>query len=714
MPELFIVAPVYNEEKNLRAFAEQWLRVFRQAVGEKFTFCLLNDGSTDGSSAILHQLATTNPELRVVDKINSGHGSTCLSGYEMAVKSGAQWIFQIDSDGQCDPRQFRNFWESRGDGPVHYGHRTAREDGWSRRIISKVLSLVIFFLSFRWVKDANVPYRLMNREALADALLRIPSDFRFSNILLAIIHNDCPGIAWHSIPFMKRSGRQVPLRPAFFLGGGKQFLADYISWSWHSEARGFSGKACMMGKGLLALSAAFSIVAFLILGLVMTFDPYEYNWIEGGLLTQVHRVLEAQPLYPAPSLEYVPLLYGPLYVYVSSVFAFIFGESYASLRIVSYLATIGTQVLLGVLVWKKTRNGFAALLAAGFYAAMYGLVHWHYSLARLDSLYVFLTLFFVYSFWNASTKGGMSMIVAALAAAAAVLAKQPALICVLALCFWGFFFSARARITAVLCVAAIGISHAVPLLSGNDWFVYYLYGVPAAHPYILRYLLSFLYRDIFLSLSFGLVASAFAFYLLYKEKSDKREALFFLSVFAALSLAGMLPRIKIGGDVNNLMPIGAATALFCGFAAGLLHASAGWRKLVLTLLLVCFSLQTSYNPLRVFPSAAARERMQRTTEVLKSVEAPVFAPQYPHLPIAAGKNQSAFWAAMYDVLITPGEPARQLREELRLAFREKRFRTIVLKQTFFGQDEFPYDQLESSYRIRLSGYYKMVIYKPIE
>jgi hypothetical protein len=106
--------------------------------------------------------------------------------------------------------------------------------------------------------------------------------------------------------------------------------------------------------------------------------------------------------------------------------------------------------------------------------------------------------------------------------------------------------------------------------------------------------------------------------------------------------------------------------------------------------------------------------MRDTTEFFQRLEAPVFAPPFPYIPLAAGKNPSAFWAAMYDVLIAPGEPGLRLREELRRALLEKRFRTIVLKERFFGQDQFPYDPLEASYKIHSPGNQGIVVYKPIE
>ena len=515
MSDLWVIAPVYNEEKNLHAFVLEWICVLRKVAGENFTFCLPNDGSSDGSLTILNKLAANHPELRVIDKVNTGHDATCLTGYEQAIRAGAQWIFQIDSDGQCDPAYFETFWKSKSKGTVHFGRRLAREDGWSRRFISSMFSIIIFLLSLKWVRDPNVPYRLMRRDALAAALGRIPRNFRLTNALVAVILNENPGIVWHDIPFRKRPGRQLPLKITYFLREAVCFIADYISWMYRDQSVDLSEKVVMAGKVLLVLFAGYYLVAFFVLGLIMIFAPFQYDWIEGVQLMQINRWLVGKPLYTAPSLEYVSILYGPLHIYVSSFFVFLFGESYASVRFVSFLAAMGTGATLGALAWKKTRSGFAAWLAAGFYAGMYGIVDMNYTLARVDSLYIFLTVVFVYTLWVASEKGGRWVIFAALAATGAVLTKQPALVCVFALCLWSLFVNnAQSRIAAVLCVIAVLISLILPSLAGNPWFFFFLYEMPSAHPLILSSFQDFLYQDLFKSLGFGLLLTAFVFYLL--------------------------------------------------------------------------------------------------------------------------------------------------------------------------------------------------------
>lgn len=696
--DLWIIAPVYNEEKNLHAFVLEWLDVFRKVVGKDFTFCLLNDGSTDGSLTILNRLAASHSEIRVVDKVNSGHGATCLAGYEKALEAGAKWIFQIDSDGQCDSAYFETFWKSRNNGQVHYGRRRAREDGWSRRLISLVLSLLIFILSTKWIRDSNVPYRLMSRDALAAALGRIPCHFRLANVLLTMILNEHSEITWYDIPFRKRPGRQAPINIPHFLREAGQFIAEYASWVWHDPDVDPPGKAVMAGKVLLVLFAVYYLAAFFILGLMMIFAPFEYDWLESVHLDQIHRWLLGQQLYAAPSLEYIAVIYPPLYIYVSSFFVYLFGESYTSARFVSFLAVIGTEVVLGALVWRKTHSAFAALLAAGFYAGMYGVVSFFYTTARIDSLYVFLILLFFYTIWAASEKGGMAIILAAVAAVGSVLTKQPAVIVVFVLCLWCFFVNnIQARVTAVLCVMAVLASQAIPSLTGNAWFFYYLYEAPFAHPLSLTLLRDFLYRDLLRFLSAGLIVTVVVFYFLFKKPLGKKEAFLFLTFFAAMMVAGFAPRIKIGGNVNNLMPITAAIALCCGLAGGMLQNAKDWHKVLLLILLVCFNIQIAYSPLRIFRFTAARNNVQ-TIEVFRGLEAPVFAPCHPYIPISAGKNPSAFWGAIYDVSISSGKPGRQLREDLRKALEEKRFRTVVLRDAFFMQEAFPYAELEATYR----------------
>jgi glycosyltransferase involved in cell wall biosynthesis len=217
--ELFVVMPVYNEEETLTKVVEEWIPVFRSHT-RAFQFCILNDGSKDSTLSILKQLAVTYPEIVVVDKPNSGHGQTCVTGYKLALKTAASWVFQIDSDGQCDPSFFGTFWEMRPNHAALYGYRKVRDDGYSRFLISRVVSLVTWIAAGRWVKDANVPYRLMRKDTLTGWINEIPSDFHLANVLVAALQDKKFRIKWLDIRFRERQGGRASVKAYSFVKQG--------------------------------------------------------------------------------------------------------------------------------------------------------------------------------------------------------------------------------------------------------------------------------------------------------------------------------------------------------------------------------------------------------------------------------------------------------------------------------------------------------------
>jgi glycosyltransferase involved in cell wall biosynthesis len=202
---LWVVLPVYNEESCVEAVAREWIPVLRELSGD-FVLLALNDGSTDGTLSILERLQLDFSELRVLDKPNAGHGQSCIQGYRIALDAGAEWIFQIDSDGQCDPRFFGGIWRNRSSKPIQYGYRRSRDDGHFRSLVSRLVTLVTWIATGVWVRDANVPYRLMHRSRLESVLDAVPSDFHLANILLAVLQQRQFGIDWADIHFRQRMG----------------------------------------------------------------------------------------------------------------------------------------------------------------------------------------------------------------------------------------------------------------------------------------------------------------------------------------------------------------------------------------------------------------------------------------------------------------------------------------------------------------------------
>lgn len=217
--KLWVVMPAYNEEECVRHVAEEWLETLKQNYPD-FIFLVLNDGSKDSTLAILNSIACNEDNFRVIDKLNSGHGQACLEGYRIALKHEAEWILQIDSDGQCDPVYFEMFLNKASGGNIIYGWRKSRDDGWRRLWISRFVTLAAFVATGVWVKDANVPYRLMHRTTLENIVGLVPRDFYLANILVAVLQEKYFGISWVPIHFRNRMGGTASVKTYSFVRHG--------------------------------------------------------------------------------------------------------------------------------------------------------------------------------------------------------------------------------------------------------------------------------------------------------------------------------------------------------------------------------------------------------------------------------------------------------------------------------------------------------------
>ena len=206
--ELIVVMPIYNEAANIEQVVAEWQAAF-QKLGIRQQMLLINDGSKDATLEALNRLESHYPGfIIVVDKFNSGHGRTCRFGYDAAAASKAEWILQIDSDGQCDPGYFDKFWEARNEADCVFGVRTSRDDGWARTVTSKICRWSSTLLCGVDMVDPNVPYRLIRKSVLSEAIVRIPAAFEIHNVALTYRLKQNSRIRWAYKPirFRDRQG----------------------------------------------------------------------------------------------------------------------------------------------------------------------------------------------------------------------------------------------------------------------------------------------------------------------------------------------------------------------------------------------------------------------------------------------------------------------------------------------------------------------------
>ncbi len=183
---LYIIVPAYNESDNIKRLIRDWYPIVEFYNGDGLSrLVIVNDGSKDNTLDILNQESMDKPLLKILTKPNGGHGSTVLFGYRYAIDNNADFIFQTDSDGQTDPKEFAKFWNKRNEYDAIIGNRTKRQDGIQRKFVEKTLLCILKMTFGVDIPDSNAPFRLMKTELVAKYINKLPRDFNLPNVMFS-------------------------------------------------------------------------------------------------------------------------------------------------------------------------------------------------------------------------------------------------------------------------------------------------------------------------------------------------------------------------------------------------------------------------------------------------------------------------------------------------------------------------------------------------
>ena len=98
----WVVVPLFNEEKLLRGT----LDALAAQSDQDFTLLLVDNGSTDGSRAVIDAFAADRPDRPVlaIGEAQKGTGAASDTGFRYAIAHGASVVARTDADSLPDPR----------------------------------------------------------------------------------------------------------------------------------------------------------------------------------------------------------------------------------------------------------------------------------------------------------------------------------------------------------------------------------------------------------------------------------------------------------------------------------------------------------------------------------------------------------------------------------------------------------------------------------
>lgn len=436
-----------------------------------------------------------------------------------------------------------------------------------------------------------------------------------------------------------------------------------------------AGSIALFGAFVYVVAARFAI-------------PIELEWMCGSVLDHVERVLSGKPIYVAPTADWIPFMYTPLYYWVCATLAHAMPVLVAC-RVVSIAATAVSSAL----VWRLSRRlgatRFWSLAALGCFYGAYSLTGYWYDLERADALSLVMVLAGVWVAIEWTTVASAAMAGALLGLS--FYAKQQSLGVTVAVGVGLAVAGERRRALALALGAALGL---VPLfvwlhVTTGGWFDFYCVRMGRAHGVDLSLWMGFFLGD--LSNAF-LLAAATAVVLAWLARDvlvratdpsargrDGDFMVFALALAGSLAASGS-SRLHQGGYVNVLVLWSGFACI--GLAAGAtrverLAESGNAGSLVsagLALAVLCQLARFAYDPRQATPSHHAQfdarllesrvGELQKSGEVLLAGRGHVTTPRHLHA------------MALMDVM----RGGIGIPESFALAIREQRFAAYVIEE----------------------------------
>lgn len=165
LPSLTIAIPAYNEHDSLSDVVADALRVGK-TVTSKLEILIVDDGSTDGTSELIDQLAKQHKEITPLHhKKNQGFSGAIKSCY---TQSKNEWIFLSPADGQIKMDDLVTFAHEAPSYDLLVGYRLKNPEPMTRRINSFCFHTLYRFLFGVHLKEISTV--IMWRKVFLDTL----------------------------------------------------------------------------------------------------------------------------------------------------------------------------------------------------------------------------------------------------------------------------------------------------------------------------------------------------------------------------------------------------------------------------------------------------------------------------------------------------------------------------------------------------------------
>lgn len=165
-PNISVVIALWDEVESLRDLHHQ-LDDSLKKLGRSYELLFIDDGSRDGSLELLKELASGDPNIRIVSlRRNHGKSAALAVGFHEAA---GEYVITMDADLQDNPAEIEALLNKLDEGfDLVSGWKKVRHDPLEKKIPSKFFNMVTSKVSGIKLHDFNCGLKAYRRNVVKD------------------------------------------------------------------------------------------------------------------------------------------------------------------------------------------------------------------------------------------------------------------------------------------------------------------------------------------------------------------------------------------------------------------------------------------------------------------------------------------------------------------------------------------------------------------
>ena len=164
---LAVIAPCFNEEKNIRVFYDRLTKIIKH-LDVEYKIHFIDDGSEDSTWEVIKKLKTEDNNINAIKfSRNFGHQSAISAGIK---KAEADYVVFLDVDLQDPPELIKEMFEKiiSSNSNIVYAQRNKSNENFIKKITSSLFYKIFNILSEIKIPERTSDFRIIDRKVLAE------------------------------------------------------------------------------------------------------------------------------------------------------------------------------------------------------------------------------------------------------------------------------------------------------------------------------------------------------------------------------------------------------------------------------------------------------------------------------------------------------------------------------------------------------------------